>query len=463
MANNAKWMDVQRRRWKVRDKATGKIVEREYPEWHGRMKVNGRWNWFKLFTDKRASQKRWDEIITKTEQRQAGVITPVMDHAARPIAEHIKEYTAALERQNVTKNHLRVVKYMLNRLVELGKWKGLADIHETSMTAILKVLEGEGKTVAYRNQYLTRVKAFVHWLMPERLLADPLRKMKRANQKRAKKRRARRPLEMWELLALLNTCPESRRLKYAFPTLSGLRRAELKDLRWGDLHLNAIIPFIQLREEQTKNGQADIIPLHPYLVQELNKLPQGMPGTKVFRYLPEGRTMLRDLTLAGVTQADALGRRADFHALRHTFRTNLDRTGCSRATALKLLRHDSDDVDDGYNHARMSEIYAAVCRLPSPLDAEKDQGVKTGTNDAPVARAASDDALARWSRTGHGAFPSCQTVSHPGSPVGGPLMSAIPLDIQGDSTLCLTSADVGLRDAATRDILSKTSPRSSVG
>lgn len=50
----------------------------------------------------------------------------------------------------------------------------------------------------------------------------------------------------------------------------------------------ASIPFIQLREEQTKNGQADIIPLHPFLVQELNKLAQGMPGTKVFRNLPEG-------------------------------------------------------------------------------------------------------------------------------------------------------------------------------
>jgi hypothetical protein len=292
---------------------------------------------------------------------------------------------------------------------------------------------------------------------------DPLRKMKRANQKKAQKRRARRPLEKWELTALLNSCPESRRLKYAFPVLSGLRRSELKDLRWGDLHLKAIIPFIQLREEQTKNGRADILPLHPYLAAGLQKLTQGMPGTMVFHYLPEGRTMLRDLTAAGVTQADALGRRADFHALRHTFRTNLDRTGCSRATALKLLRHDSDDVDDGYNHARMSEMYAAVCRLPSPLDVAEDQAAKTGTDDAPVAQAASNDDPARWSRTGHGAFPSRPTMSHPTSPVGSIATSGNPLENQGDSTPCLTSADAGLRNIVNRDILSISGPRSSVG
>jgi len=63
----------------------------------------------------------------------------------------------------------------------------------------------------------------------------------------------RRPLLEHELSNLLGNCPESRRLKYGFPAYTGLRRNELADVRWGDLHLDSVIPYIQLRPEQTKN------------------------------------------------------------------------------------------------------------------------------------------------------------------------------------------------------------------
>ena len=51
---------------------------------------------------------------------------------------------------------------------------------------------------------------------------------------------------------------------------------------------------------QTKTGEATALPLHPYLVEGFRELTPGMPAVKLFPYLPEGRTMLRELTKAGV-------------------------------------------------------------------------------------------------------------------------------------------------------------------
>jgi integrase len=360
-----RWLDVQKRSKVVRHNGT--IMRVELPCWYGRCKIHGRWKWFKLFTDRRASQQRWNEIIREQELRQAGVITPQMDSAQKPLSDHISEYLESLKR-TVTDKHYRIVKYMLGQFVELAGWKLLPDINPQSASRVLSALQEQGKTVAYTNQYLSRVKAFIHWCIPERLMVNPLAKVRRGNAKKAVKRRARRPLAEAELAQFLNSCPPSRRLKYAFAAYTGLRRKEIEQLRWGDLHLDAVIPFIQLRCEQTKTGEATTLPLHPLLVQGLRGLPPATPEASLFDFLPEGRTMLRDLTKAGINQADANGRRADFHGLRHTFAKRLDATGCSHATRRALMRHKSGDQTDGYTLAGLSEMYEAVKRLPSPTE-----------------------------------------------------------------------------------------------
>ena len=76
--------------------------------------------------------------------------------------------------------------------------------------------------------------------------------------------------------------------------------------------------------------------------------------------VPDVATLEGDLETAGIAFLDAQKRRLDFHALRHTFQTNLDHTGCSRATKKKLMRHASGDVTDGYAHAELAEMAAAI-------------------------------------------------------------------------------------------------------
>lgn len=452
MASTSKWLDVQRRTFTRKD-ASGNIVRGEFPNWYGRMKVNGRWRWFKLFTDKRASQQRWQEIIRQSEQRQAGVITSQMDAAQKPLSEHAKEYLESLKRI-ASDAHYRIARGMLLRFIEAAGWKSLSDITPQSASRVLTALEAQGKTVAYTNQYLTRLKAFLNWCIPDRMLVNPLAKLKRGNVKKALKRRARRPLAEHELSKLLNTCPPSRRLKYAFPAYTGLRRKELEDVRWNDLHFDSVIPHIQLRAEQTKTGESATLPLHPFLVESLRSEMPGMPEARLFSSLPEGRTMLRDLTKAGVKQADANGRRADFHGLRHTFAKRLDATGCSHATRRALMRHGSGDQTDGYTLARLSEMYEAIKRLPAPnIDVQAE--AKTGTDDVPLAPVVDTE----WTYSGHG--PAATGVD-PAMPDNSPTLQIHPEnpafndDRQG-------SARTDLLRHENLDSVLEIGPRSSVG
>ena len=84
-----------------------------------------------------------------------------------------------------------------------------------------------------------------------------------------------------------------------------------------------------------------------------------------------------------------------FHALRHTFQTSLDRKGCSRATRKALRTHAAEDVTDGYAHAALAELLAALVRIPSPDTAPKDaQVMATGSSEVVAGNGSvSDDRL----------------------------------------------------------------------
>ncbi len=232
---------------------------------------------------------------------------------------------------------------------------------------------------------------------------------------------------------------------------TGLRRKEIEQLRWGDLHLDAVIPIVQLRCEQTKTGEATTLPLHPLLVQGLRGLPPATPEASLFDFLPEGRTMLRDLTKAGINQADANGRRADFHGLRHTFAKRLDATGCSHATRRALMRHNSGDQTDGYTLAGLSEMYEAVKRLPSPAEGLVAGGGGEVSNSGKVDT--------RWTRGGHRLTLTGSDAAMPSLP----LAVQNPLQNQAFCTHRQPLDRTGLLHHENRDSVEITGPRSSVG
>lgn len=336
----------------------------------GKVKDGGKWQRAKLFTDKTASERRLNDLQRSADQREAGVRTPAMEFASLPLSKHVADYLASMRLQKPSDDSMRIAEWMLNNLVKRGGWSKLRDITTDNLRSILASLEAEEKTPAYQNCYIKRGKAFVNWLIREgRLVGDPLANLKRINERNGIRRRARRALTDAEALALLSVAPVERREKYAWTLYAGLRRKELGHLRYGDLKLDAPLPYIQLRNEQTKNGEADVVPLHPYLLT-LIAGRTGEASACVLSSVPDIKTVKKDLIKAGVVFVDAHGLRADFHALRHTFCTNLDRTGCSFTTKRALMRHRDSGVTEGYSHARMEELQTAIERLPAPAFAD---------------------------------------------------------------------------------------------
>src|SRR5581483_5553721 len=116
---------------------------------------------------------------------------------------------------------------------------------------------------------------------------------------------------------------------HSFPTTTLFRSAQ---------------PSLTVEAAYSKRRRVDTIPLRPDLVSELRPfLTTLLPAAQVFR-IPADRhdaaAMFRqDLQAAGVAYRDAAGHVADFHALRHTFISNLARGGVHPKVAQQLARH----------------------------------------------------------------------------------------------------------------------------
>lgn len=344
----------------------------DYPCYYGRYRdAAGKWKKVKLFTDKRASERRLAEFQTNADQRAAGCLTVEMDHAKRPISEHVADYLKWLGGESRRPDSVRIATSTLNKLVAGCGWKRLADITIDSVEALLsglRVRVGEKDapaTASYKNGFIKRAKAFTRWLLDrQRVGTHVLAKLKRSDERNGLRRRARRAFEAWEREALLRHAPAERARVYRWLMLTGLRRNEAADLRWGDLRLNAVKPFIQLRPRG--KTRADQIPLHPDLLADLRDLTPAMPTVKFFRSIPDLKTLVKDLKAAGIAFVDAQGLRGDIHAMRHTFCTMVCLAEPNVTKAQKLTRHkDVRVLLDIYAHLGLLDVVesAAGVRL----------------------------------------------------------------------------------------------------
>jgi len=169
---------------------------------------------------------------------------------------------------------------------------------------------------------------------------------------------------------------------------AGLRKNELATLTVNDLHLDAKTPFVRLKTKNSKNAQADEIPLRADLAAELREwISCKLPGTKVFKVPQDLRNILyRDLKKAGVKRVDDQGRQIDVHALRHTCGTQLAKAGVSPQVASKIMRHGSINMTmKHYTHLALIDTGPAVEMLPDFQNfPHANEAFKTGTDDVVV-------------------------------------------------------------------------------
>lgn len=109
---------------------------------------------------------------------------------------------------------------------------------------------------------------------------------------------------------------------------------------------------------------------------------------------------------------DDAGRFADFHSLRHTFLSNLARSGVHPKLAQALARHSTITLTmDRYSHTVLGEQGEAVEALPSLAGATTQVQQATGTDGKPAAEAAKNRVALCVARKGSTEVISVQSVA----------------------------------------------------
>jgi len=367
----------------VTDPKTGERVKAKSKKWWGRYRdESGVERRVPLATDKTAAQAMLNELVKKVERRAAGVVDRFDEHRKRPIGEHLTDFERHLKAKGVSAEQVKLVTFRARRIVECCKAKMTNDLSASRVQNFLADLREEGTSVQTSNHYLRAIKQFTRWLVKDRRAGDdPLAFIAMLNVS-TDRRHDRRPLTDTEFSSLLTAASNGpvvlrmagrdRSMLYTVAAYTGLRASELASLSVESFELDAEPPTVTVQAAYSKHRRQDVLPLHSSLVAMLrpwleNKQPSRpiWPGTWAKRKYA-GKMLQRDLKAAGIPYMDDNGLFADFHALRHTFITNMVKAGVNPKTAQSLARHSTIDFTmNVYTSLAVHDQASALASLPS--------------------------------------------------------------------------------------------------
>ena len=307
-------------------------------------------------SDKQVAQQRLNDLIREQEQELAGIIPPKpqREAAARNLSEHLDEFVADLTAQGCSEKHLNNVGYRVGRLIEECRWARVGDVTADSFL----VWRGRQKLAAKTiNDYLGAISSLLNWMRKNgRILQNPLSPVDPVDTMdcETRIRRAFTNDEIGRLIAIAGKY----KAVYLMAVYTGLRRSELKGLVWSDILLDLPTPVVKVRKSIAKNSKNATIPLHVDLVAALREMRNGANDEQpVFERVPRIERFRRDLKRAEIPYQNGQGKYGDFHALRHTFGTNLQKSGVLPRLAMELMRH---------SDMRLTmKIYTDIDQLPT--------------------------------------------------------------------------------------------------
>lgn len=319
--------------------------------------------------DKRVALHKLLQIADEREKEHNGLIAPkpVREAAERALADLLRDYLQDLESRGRRPRTLKKYRDTLTKLFERCQWVKIQHVTARSFTLWRNHCGLSGKTL---NDLLAAATSFFDWLERQRLLLEnPLKYVERIDTRG--KPQFRRALTLEQVRNLLKTAPPFRAVVYVTALYTGLRRAELNQLKWGDLHLDGEQPYVLAPASITKNKKDAKLPLRSEVVEALRSIrpPDASPFQWVFHHeVPRVRTLQKDLNKAGIAFLDDGGRRMDFHALRATFCTMLAVNQVPIVDAMHLMRHSDPKMTMTlYTDASRLALGDALGKLPMIL------------------------------------------------------------------------------------------------
>jgi integrase len=344
--------------------------------WRARLKLNGDAKARDISlncADKQTAEQKLRDSIRDYERTAVGLLAPAAQRETfeNPMERLVDGYVADLKALGRSADHVRHVDTRLRRLMRECKWQNL---REATADSFLRWRTEQKKSPKTINEYQAALSALFSWLRKQnRVAANPFELVSKvdARGKESFHRRALNDDEARQLLA------GQRKTLYLLALHTGLRRGEINALRWGDLHLDVANPFYAVPVAKSKSRKEQPRPLHPELVRELQAMKSAgkvTPETLVFpERVPAMKVIRADFKTAGIPLVDERGHRVDFHALRMTYITRLQRAGVSPREAMELARHsDMRLTMKTYTDAAQLPLAATVRGLPSFDDSQID-------------------------------------------------------------------------------------------
>lgn len=360
----------------------------------GRVRLDG-WASPKTFSlgvkDKRSADQKLREIVQELEREAAGLAVPRLarEGAQRPLLGHLGAFLRDIEARGRAKNTITHYRKNLTKLCDRCGWVFLRDVTARSFCEWRASSDLSPKFV---NDLLGFMRTFLGWLRREGLLlADPLEHVEKVSNSRVGG--YRRALSAGDVQKFLAAAPPKRAAVYLIILYTGLRRAEMNRLKWGDFDLDGTAPrvFVPATVTEngkavrvTKNGRAAVIELRPEAVAAVRSLMPDLPQPFEWAFrcrVPSAEKVRQDLAAAGIPFKDERGRRVDLHALRTTFGTMLSVSGIAPRVAMELMRHSDIRLTmQVYTDAGQLPLASEVAKLPSfrvPVLAQDDTQIRT--------------------------------------------------------------------------------------
>jgi integrase len=322
-------------------------------------------------TNRQVAEKKLRELLDEKEREAAGLIAPKVerDAANKLLSAHLDDWIAAKERLR-DDQYVAGVRGRVLRLIEQCGWRYARDVKAEDYTRWRTGSKLSPKTL---NDFLTSMRSVLNWMVKQgRIGFNPLRSLDLLPA-RDEKRRPRRALTDEEASRLVDGSGE-RGLAYLVALTTGMRLGELQQVEVRDIRLDDPSPKIAARAATTKNRKDAALPLHPGVAERLRAFLAGRnldAEDKAFEPLLRPRRQFkRDLEAVGIPSKDAEGRIVDFHSLRYTFCTNLQRLNVPQRVLMMLMRHSDRRLSD-HIYTDTSLLPADETAMPAPHTAAK--------------------------------------------------------------------------------------------
>jgi integrase len=352
-----------------------------------------------LATDKNVAKVMLADLVRKAERGEAELEDGATAAGTVKLEQHLADFEASLRDRltPVGEEHIRLVMSRIRKTFAACSFKYPGDIQEQPVLAFLAErrrlpAEEGGLSAQTANFYLGALNQFCRWMCSKkagpRMRENPLAEAEKGDVK-LDRRHDRRDLKAEELERLFQAARDSLRpfaglygpdryMIYHTACGIGFRSNELSRLTPDSFDLDAAPPVVFLPARRAKNKKAATQPLPAGLAAELREYLRDRPAGKPLwpgYWRDRSADMLKiDLKAAGIpyeVQGPDGPQYADFHALRHTYLTLLERAGASPKTAQTLGRHSDPRLTmNRYTHADLAALGVAVDRLPLPGNAD---------------------------------------------------------------------------------------------